>query len=163
MKYLTGEKEQEAKRWMAEAAEVAKKAMCLRAKCGAVIVKDGAIIGSGYNAPPLDKEEHRRCNIEYGEGKPKYDKTCCMHAEWRAIHEALKHHADKLPGSILYFTRVDESGEIVHSGKPLCTHCSRVVLDVGIKAFVLWHADGICEYPSDEFDKLSYEYVHPKS
>ena len=59
---LTGNAEQSAIRWMWEAAETAKKALCLRAKCGAVIVKNGIIIGRGYNAPPLDTIENRMCH-----------------------------------------------------------------------------------------------------
>jgi len=147
---------------MKEAAKIAEKARCLRAKCGTVIVKDGEIIGKGYNAPPLDKEENRMCDKEFGPGKPKYDKTCCMHAEWRAIIDALRKNPEKLKGSRLYFTRVAENGEIKKSGKPLCTVCSRMALDTGIDKFVLWHEDGIREYPTDEYDRLSYEYVHPE-
>ncbi|MBI2637712.1 MAG: hypothetical protein HYW88_02320 [Candidatus Sungbacteria bacterium] len=63
MKYLTGQQEKEAIRWMNKAAEVAKKALCLKAKCGSVIVNDGEIIGEGYNAPPLDREENRSFHL----------------------------------------------------------------------------------------------------
>jgi len=54
MKYMVGQKKKEAIRWMNQATEVAGGALCFRAKCGTVIVKDGEIIGRGYNAPPLD-------------------------------------------------------------------------------------------------------------
>jgi len=145
---------------MNKAVEVAKKALCLKAKCGAVIVKDGQVIGEGYNAPPLDKEENRVCNKEFGPGKPKYDRTCCMHAEWRAILNALEKNPEKLKESKLYFVRVDEDGRVKRSGKPYCTVCSRLDLDVGISHFLLWHEDGVCEYPTEEYNRLSYEYVH---
>ncbi len=147
---------------MREAGKIAGRALCHKAKCGSVIVKSGAIIGRGYNAPPLDKEEHRTCGKEFGEGKPKYDKTCCMHAEWRAIMDALKKNARKIKGAKLYFTRVDEKGNIIKSGKPFCTVCSRLALDAGIKKFVLWHDEGICEYDIGEYNKLSYGYIHEK-
>lgn len=150
--------ESEAIHWMKEAGKVAEKAMCLKAKCGTVIVKDGVIIGEGYNAPPLDKEENRMCDKNRDFGEPKYDKTCCMHAEWRAMIDALRRNSEKLAGSKLYFTRVNENGEIKRSGKPLCTVCSRMALDIGIEKFVLWHEEGICEYPTDEYNQLSYEY-----
>jgi len=145
---------------MEKAGEVAKRALCLKAKCGTVIVKDGEIIGEGYNAPPLDKEENRMCSKEFGPGKPKFDKTCCMHAEWRAIMDALKRNSEKLKESKLYFTRVDENGQIKKSGKPYCTVCSRMALDAGIEKFVLWHEEGICEYSTDEYNQLSYEYIY---
>ena len=144
---------------MNKAAIIAKKALCLRAKCGTVIVKDGEIIGEGYNAPPLDREENRMCNREISVGKEKYDRTCCMHAEWRAIMDAFERNPEKLKGSILYFTRIGENGQIKKSGKPYCTVCSRMALDSGIEKFVLWHDKGICEYPTDEYDKLSYQYA----
>lgn len=159
MEYLTGQQEKEAIQWIDEAAKVAEKALCLQAKCGTVIVKDGEIIGEGYNAPPLDKEENRTCNKEFGPGKPQFDRTCCMHAEWRAIMDALKRNSEKVRGSKLYFTRVDGGGNIKRSGKPYCTVCSRMVLDAGIEKFVLWHEEGIREYPTDEYDRLSYEYI----
>ncbi|MFA6608795.1 MAG: deaminase [Candidatus Paceibacterota bacterium] len=160
MEYLTGQQEKEAIDWMEEAAKVARKAKCLKAKCGTVIVKNNEIIGEGYNAPPLDKEEHRTCLKEFGPGKPKYDRTCCMHAEWRAIIDALKKNGDKIKGSKLYFIRVDNNGNIKKSGKPYCTVCSRLALDTGIEKFLLWHEEGICEYNTDEYNRLSYEYIH---
>lgn len=156
---LTGTKEREAIRWMNETAEMAKKALCLRAKCGTIIVKDDQIIGQGYNAPPLDREENRTCNAEIGTGKPNYDRTCCMHAEWRAIMDGLRKNPSELEGSKLYFTRVDDQGEIQKSGDPFCTTCSRMALDTGIDKFVLWHEGGIREYPTDEYNRLSYQYT----
>lgn len=158
MKFLTGQEENEAIKCMNEAAQVAKRALCLRAKCGTVVVNNGEIIGTGYNAPPLDKEENRTCLQESHPGKPKYDKTCCMHAEWRAIMDTLKRNSGRLSGSKLYFTRVDENGNIKKSGKPYCTVCSRFALDSGISEFLLWHEEGICAYPADEYNKLSYQY-----
>ena len=47
-----------------EAARVASGASCLRARCGSVIVATtGETIGSGYNAPPLEDETQRACEI----------------------------------------------------------------------------------------------------
>jgi deoxycytidylate deaminase len=145
-------------KWMNEAAKVATSALCLRAKCGTVIIQNDEIIGIGYNAPPLDKIEDRLCSQDFSHGKPKYDKTCCMHAEWRAIMDALKRNPEKINGSKLYFTRVDENGNIKKSGKPYCTVCSRLALDSGIAEFFLWLEEGICSYPTFEYNKLSYEY-----
>ena len=144
---------------MGEAAIKAKQALCLKAKCGAVIVNNGEVIGRGYNAPPLDKEENRTCLNEYSPSKkPNFDRTCCMHAEWRAIISALKKNPAKLVGSRLYFVRVDDKGEIKKSGKPYCTVCSRFALDTGVAEFLLWHDEGIASYPTDEYNKLSYQY-----
>lgn len=164
MKYLQNTEEQEAINWMKEAAKVAEKALCLRAKCGTVIVKDGKIIGQGYNAPPLDDKKNMKCLEEYDfSGKPKYDHTCCMHAEWRAILDALKKNPEGLSGSKLYFTRVDKEGNILKSGEPFCTVCSRFALDVGISEFLLWNDTGMCSYSTDEYNNLSYNYKDKKA
>lgn len=162
MEYLKGKQESEAILWMNEALEVAKRALCLKARCGTVIVKNDEIIGKGYNAPPLNQEENQICNKEFGLGKPKYDKTCCMHAEWRAILDVLKRNSEKIRGSKLYFVRVDEDGKVKKSGEPYCTVCSRMALDVGIDKFLLWQKEGICEYSTNEYNRLSYEYIHIK-
>jgi deoxycytidylate deaminase len=159
MIYLKDKEEKEAKDWMKEATEVAKKAICLKARCGTVIVKDGEIIGRGYNAPPLDDIKNRTCLDEFKTfRKLDFDRTCCMHAEWRAIIDALKNHPDKIVGSSLYFSRVGEDGEIKKSGKPYCTVCSRLALDTGVSHFLLWQEEGIADYPTDEYNKLSYDF-----
>jgi deoxycytidylate deaminase len=161
MKYLQNTEEAETISWMHKAAKVAERALCLKAKCGTVIVKDGKIIGTGYNAPPRDDDKNRKCLDEYDfSGKPKYDHTCCMHAEWRAILDAVKENGDSVKGSKLYFTRVDENGNILKSGEPFCTVCSRFALDVGISEFLLWHENGLCSYNTEEYNNLSYSYRH---
>lgn len=164
MRFLTNEEEKEAIKWMNEAAKIAELALCFRAKCGTVIVGSGAVIGRGYNAPPRDDPKNRICLNEYQfrEKKPKYDLTCCMHAEWRAILDALKRNGEKVKDARLYFIRVDQDGNIKKSGQPYCTVCSRMALDVGIAEFLLWHEEGICAYPTDEYDRLSYSYVKEK-
>jgi deoxycytidylate deaminase len=86
----------------------------------------------------------------------KHDRTCCVHAEWRAIFDALRHSPNELIGSQLYFSRIDESGIIKKSGKPYCTVCSRLALDVGVKEFVLWHEEGVVAYEVGEYNQLSY-------
>lgn len=144
---------------MGKAAEVAQEALCLRAKCGTVIVQGDEVIGAGYNAPPLDDPANRTCLDEYTPGKLKYDKTCCMHAEWRTILDASRRNPEKLRGARLYFIRVDDQGNIKKSGKPYCTVCSRFALDVGIGEFLLWHDEGIAAYPTDEYNRLSYAYT----
>lgn len=73
--------------------------------------------------------------------------------------DALRTNPEKIKGSKLYFTRVDEKGEIKKSGKPYCTVCSRLALDAGIDYFLLWHDEGVCEYKTDEYDRLSRQYT----
>jgi deoxycytidylate deaminase len=163
MKYLKGEEEIEAMLWIKEAAKVAEKALCLKAKCGSVIVKNGQIIGEGYNAPPLDDMKNSFCLTPYNHtGKPRYDHTCCMHAEWRAILDALRKNADSIQGSTIYFIRIDADKNLTRCGEPLCTVCSRFALDSGVKEFVLFDNKGVCTYHTDEYNQLSYAYISPE-
>jgi deoxycytidylate deaminase len=124
-----------------EAANVAKNATCHKAKCGSVVVAiDGTVIGTGYNAPPLNDESQRTCESAWDlSSKPKYDKTCCVHAEWNAILDACKSYPDKIQGSTLYFMRIDENGDFTQAGEPYCTVCSRLAMQSGIGYFCLWN------------------------
>jgi hypothetical protein len=79
-----------------------------------------------------------------------------MHAEWRAILDGVKRNPNRMVGSQLYFTRVNENGEILKSGEPYCSVCSRLALDAGVSEFVLWHEKGICSYDTTEYNKLSF-------
>lgn len=141
------------------AANIAKDATCEHAKCGSVVVgSEGGIIGSGYNAPPLDDESQRTCSIELDvKSKPKYDKTCCVHAEWNAILNACKTAPEKLAGATLYFMRVDQSGEFTNAGDPYCTVCSRLALESGIAYFALWNG-GPSMYTTADYNRISYRY-----
>lgn len=141
------------------AIEVAKNSTCLRSKCGSIIIKDNKIIGKGYNSPPNEIESQRRClNNKENYDKKITDKTCCIHAEQRAIMDALKNSSDNLKESKLYFIRLDKNNNIEFAAKPYCTICSKMALDVGIKYFVLLHDNGLKEYPIEEYNDLSYEF-----
>jgi deoxycytidylate deaminase len=164
MKFLAGREEDDAMFWLKVAGRVARKALCLRAKCGAVIVKDAILIGEGYNAPPQDNPAYRTCLNTYELPKNyKYDHTCCMHAECRAILDATARNKPKLEGSRLYFVRITDTGGLKRSGKPYCTMCSRFALDTGIAEFVLWQREGFAVYPTDEYNELSYRNIKVKS
>ena len=149
--------ENEAMMFLKEARRIALKSSCLRSKCGSVIVKDGEIIGSGYNSPPLDKKLDCCLKDELPQNFVS-DRTCCVHAEQRAIMDALKNNASKIAGSRLYFIRLDEKGEMAVSGEPYCTICSKMALDAGIVEFVLLRKEGICVYETEEYNRKSFEF-----
>ena len=150
-------------KYFIEAGKVAEQALCLRDKCGAVIVSDGYVIGKGYNAPPGDDFTIRKCELELiHSAKPKSDRTCCVHAEWRAIVDALP--SGKIRGSTLYFTRVDEEGALKESdGIPYCTVCSRLALDVGVAYFGLWTERGAKLWETREYNEMSYAFHQNES
>lgn len=159
MRILAGAEKSEAEKYIQEAASLARQAGCSDAHCGAVIVKDGEIIGRGLNSPPMGTSVNR-CRVPKSTYHVKVtDKTCCIHAEVRAVHDALRHSPHKLAGSALYFVRVDERGEPKRSGKPYCTLCSKLVLDVGVVAFYLSQEEGIVSYPMDEYNERSFSYT----
>ena len=159
MRYIKGKEEQEAISHMNKAAEIALKATCRRAKCGTVIVNGNEIICLGFNSPPGEIKSQRRCGCSKDSYHKKVtDKTCCTHAEQRAIFDALKRNSSKINGSKLYFIRIDEKGNKTFAGKPYCTMCSKSALDAGVKEFILWHDNGICSYDTEEYNKKSFEY-----
>lgn len=145
-------------RFLKEAQYEAQRATCKRRPCGAVIVKGNSIIGKGFNSPPGNDEGQRQCNSDKKLLDSKVtDKTCCVHAEERAIIDALRQGHD-LSGSTMYFTSVDKEGKRLCSGEPFCTLCSKLALDVGVSTWILEHEKGIISYSSQEYNKLSYAY-----
>jgi len=157
MRILTDAEFEEAKRYMEVAAKAARYSPCFRRRCGSDIVNDGLVLGIGYNAPP-GKKILEKCLKDDLPKNFKSDKNCCIHAEQNAIKDALINHPDKIVGSRLYFTSIDEKNNILFSGKPYCTICSKESLNVGIAEFVLWHESGIAVYDTQEYNDLSFAY-----
>lgn len=163
MKRLLGNEEEKAFEFIAKAIEIAKNATCQRSKCGSVIVQLDEIIGCGFNSPPQNIEEQRRCFCSKDSYHNKVtDKTCCVHAEQRAIMDALRSNPEKIFGSRLFFIRLDENGKAMRAGEPYCTICSKTALDVGIIEFILWQDSGVCVYDTREYNELSFQYGSDK-
>ena len=159
MRILLGNEGMEALEHIIQSVEIAYNATCKRSRCGSVIVKDNKIIGRGFNSPPRNAETQRICSNSKNSYHQKVtDKTCCMHAEQRAIMDALRNNSESIVGSRLYFIRLDEQNKPQRAGKPYCTICSKMALDVGIAEFVLWHEEGICVYETREYNDLSFQY-----
>lgn len=159
MRILYEEEKMEAIVYLGIAIQEADCSTCLRHHCGCVIVKEDEIIGEGFNSPPGNLESQRRCLVQKDTlDKKVTDKTCCVHAEERAIINALKNNGNKIEGSRLYFMRVDKEGRMTKAGMPYCTLCSKMALDAGISEFVLWHEEGITVYDIEEYNRLSFKY-----
>ncbi len=149
----------EASKYITLASEIARHSTCKRSKCGSIIVKDSEIIWIWYNSPAQWLESQRRCTCEKDAYDKKVtDKTCCIHAEQRAIMDALSKNPQKILGSRLYFVRLDDSWMAKTSWDPYCTICSKMSLDVWIKEFVLWRKEWFCVYDTQEYNDLSYKY-----
>lgn len=115
------------------AAEVAKRSTCLRRQYGAVIVKDGVIISTGYNGAA--RGESNCCdegvcwreanNIPHGE---RYEMCRAVHAEMNAIISA---DGGRMIGSTLYLAGF-ENGERIIEPVP-CLMCARAIKNAQIE------------------------------
>jgi deoxycytidylate deaminase len=163
MRFLSGEENEKALEFILKATELALDSTCKRSQCGSVIVKYDEIIGKGFNSPPGNLESQRRCECDKESYHKKVtDKTCCIHAEQRAIMDALRIYPHKIEGSRLYFIRLNNRTPS-RSGDPYCTICSKMALDAGIAEFVLWHKKGTCVYDTQEYNTLSFRYSSSKT
>lgn len=87
-------------------------------KHGAVIVKSGRVVGTGFN-----KFKNHPSNVE-----PELIKTkCSRHAEQVAIHQAGRH----AKGATIYVARINRQG-FDRNSKP-CLMCSMLIDEAGIK------------------------------
>ena len=66
------------------------------------------------------------------------------------------------PSSRLYFIRLDKNGTSSRAGKPYCTICSKLALDLGVSKWVLFHNEGeFCgfyEYDAEEYNQISFGF-----
>ena len=141
------------------AAKASRNATCNRANCGTVIVKNGKILGEGWNSPPQNNEERRTCNGDYDyTKKPRSDLTCCIHAEWKAILNACKNFGHDIEGSTLYFMRTDADDNFMNAGEPYCTVCSRLAMEAGVTKYIVMNDNVVEIYDIAKYDRASYSY-----
>lgn len=122
--------------WYMEIAKVISlRSTCLRAHAGAIIVKNDAIISTGYSGSPrgdtncCDKGicERDRLKIKPGEN---YELCESVHAEMNAIINSSRHGININGGKMyIYFERLDGS-KVKHGGP--CIMCKRVLINSGI-------------------------------
>lgn len=156
MRVLDGYEKERAEEYMREALKECEKSLCLSSQCGTIIVNNGLVVGKGFNSPPQNVCLEK-CVKDDLPSNFRSDETCCVHAEQRAILDAIAMGAPLLKGAMLFFVR-KKNGEKVFAGKPYCTICSKLALDVGIKEFVLWHENGITTYDTNEYNQLSFAF-----
>lgn len=102
---------------------------------GAIIVKGGRVLGTGWNKnrnhPAIVSPEHIKTN-------------CSYHAEEVAIREAGE---DNVRGAIIYVARVSKNGEDRDS-KP-CPKCEALIRQTGIKRVIFTMESGEIHYASN--------------
>ena len=159
MRYPTGKDEiEKIKNYMRLAAGEAKKSTCKKSQRGAIIVKDNEIIGRGYNKVTLDSLCNP-CIREDIKDNNKVELCYAIHAEQMAIIDAINNKAKTgrfLNGSRMYNIKL-KNGEMIPSGEPSCTVCSRMIYVAGIEV-VLWTENGFAIYEPREFNEASFRY-----
>ncbi len=106
------------------AKEIALASKCVSKQVGAVIVKDGRILSTGYNGtPPGYKNCSEYWNGEYTKEHHEWSKTYEIHAEMNAIIWAAR-KGISIEGATIYVTL-----------EP-CSECSKNLIASGIKRIV---------------------------
>jgi dCMP deaminase len=126
---------------------VAQRSPCIRRKYGAVIVKNDAIVSTGYNGPA---RKVINCfevgcikdlqNLPHGMA---YEDCPAVHAEENAVVNAARNGSNILGGT-LYIAGVDKEGKLVEAIP--CLRCRRILINAGIEKVVIRKEDGGIKY-----------------
>ncbi|MBO5778081.1 MAG: cytidine deaminase [Clostridia bacterium] len=118
---------------------VLKRSTCLRKRYGAIIVKNDAIVSTGYNGAPRGRANcielgfcvREHLNIPRGE---RYELCRALHAEQNAIIIASR---DQMLGATLYLVGEDsQTGELL-TDVCSCAMCKRMIINAGIEKVVI--------------------------
>lgn len=120
---------------------------CLKRKYGAVLVKDDAVISTGYNGSPRGYENccdigecpRIKRKLHQGEG---YGMCRAVHAEANAL---LNCSREQTIGADLYLAGITPSDGSIHKAKP-CPLCARLIIQAGIRNVYLRVGDGAENY-----------------
>lgn len=113
---------------------VSKKSTCLRAKYGAVIVKDDEIISTGYNGAPRGRRHCtdlgycRRKMLEVPRGE-RYELCRSVHSEQNAIISASRR--DMIGSSLFLVGTNPEDGSFIEN-VDCCSICKKLIINAGI-------------------------------
>lgn len=129
---------------------------CLKRKYGAVIVKDDAVISTGYNGSPRGFENccdlgacvRIRRKMHQGEG---YALCRAVHAEANAL---LNCSRTQTLGADLYLAGINPADGSVHRAKP-CPLCARLIIQAGIRRVFVRVGEAAGDYaciPSGELE-----------
>jgi len=153
MRYITDPNEIElTKHYLELAAIEATYSKCKKSQRGVIIIKNDIMIGKGHNKPTL---ENLCCMREEITDNGRVELCTAIHAEQMAMIDAAN-HGFILNGGRMYHIKT-KKGQMVPSGEPSCTVCSRLIYEAGLE-FVLWHKEGYAIYDPKELNELSYRY-----
>ena len=123
---------------------------CIRRRWGAVIVKNQAILSTGYVGAPrgfpncvdIEKCVRQEQGIKPGE---RYELCRSVHAEMNAIINAARSGVSTLNSKIYLYGENVSDGLIVDNGKP-CKLCRRMIVNAGIDEVIVKTSHGIDRY-----------------
>lgn len=122
---------------------VAKRGTCLRRNFGALIVKNDAIVSTGYcgSARGVVNCLEVGCvkdllNLPHGKA---YDECISVHAEENAIINAARNGSPTV-GATLYIAGILPNGELTEAIP--CDRCKRAIINAGIEKVVILKANG---------------------
>lgn len=126
---------------------VSQRSTCLKKHYGAVIVRDGEIISTGYNGNVRGESHCGWCTKASGNGDmEEYSQCAAVHAEMNALLSASRR---EMLGADLYLAGYD-----VKSGEPLeceawpCEICLRLIKNAGIDRII--NSKGVIYMRSDD-------------
>ena len=110
---------------------VAQRSTCLRRKFGAVLVRDGVILSTGYNGPARGEPHCKICVREKMGKKHKDEYEICpaVHAEENAIINAAREGVS-VDNSELYLIGIEKDGTVIRTYP--CYRCERALKNAGI-------------------------------
>ena len=118
---------------------VASRGTCIRRNFGAIIVKNDAIIATGYVGAPRGRANcsdlgyctRQKLGVPRGE---RYELCRSVHAEANAIINAPR---DQMIDSTLYLVGIEyETGEVLRDALP-CSMCRRLIINAGIRTVIV--------------------------
>lgn len=102
---------------------------CVAHKVGAVLVKDGRIVSTGYNGTP--KGAPNCCDIHGNLGELDTPEKKAIHHDWSIFNELHAEH-----NAIMYSTPQDRKGATLYSTLQPCYICSLLIAGSGIERVV---------------------------
>jgi len=127
------------------AKSVSKRSTCLRKRYGAIIVKNDAIVSTGYNgtARGVINCYEIGCikdalNLPHGSN---YDLCPAVHAEENAVVNAARNGANTLDGTLYIYGEDVKTNSVVEAIP--CNRCKRIIINAGIREVIIKTENGI--------------------
>lgn len=131
---------------------VSLRSTCIRKHYGAVLVKNGEIISTGYNNPPRGEPHCWTCTkCDNGKDMSTFATCPAVHAEMNCIISASR---NEMLGADLYLAGYDvKSGEAIECEAWPCEICLRLIKNAGIYRII--NNKGVIYMRLDENDPNS--------